>query len=143
MANCERPLSIPANLLPNDPVPIPPFWGCTELCQTVMYICHFFECDNCSAYHHKAAIMDKWTIKTPNPTKLLQHPKQMTSKDDIKGLVSLKSLRPWLQWSREQHEVHRWVFCRSCRLLYKILRGTTSLVNAKIKGDQLKQLFKL
>jgi len=60
--------------------------------------------------------------------KLLHHPKQMTNEDDIKGLVSLKFLRSWLQWSREQHEVHRWVFFRSCRLLYKILRGTTSLV---------------
>ncbi len=29
------------------------------------------------------------------PTTLLHHPTKMTSKDDIKGLVSLKLLRPW------------------------------------------------
>jgi hypothetical protein len=35
------------------------------------------------------------------PIKLIHHPKQMTSKDDNKGLVSFKFLRPWGRGRRD------------------------------------------
>jgi hypothetical protein len=42
----------------------------------------------------KAILCSSFTLcfwPDSEPTKLLHHPKQMTSKDDIKGLVSLSS----------------------------------------------------
>jgi hypothetical protein len=112
MANCERPPIIPANLLPNDPAPIPPFWGCTALCRTVMYICHFFECDNCSAYHHKVAIMDKWTIKTPNPICWLFFKINLLT--DFAALCS----PDFIDW---RYITHGWNFRPSCELLSDLL----------------------
>ncbi len=47
-------------------------------------------------------ILQELFLYVSEPTKLLHHPKKMTSKDDIKGLVSLKFLRPC-------HQMHHMV----------------------------------
>ncbi len=80
---------------------------------------------NCAVDH---ILQEFYTLFWPHlePTKLLHHPQtKMTSKDDIKGLVSLKFLRPCLLYWLTYHlcSPEKIMFCPDPLHKYSIITG--------------------